>query len=258
MTIYIDKRNIDEIYENGEWNAIIIRENRITVKLKPFFKLEVLFTLIGVCILFVSCILYYTPDQLLGLLFSILTIVIVAPFLYLLVYLPIKTFKELELECRHGIFTINSKKVTEVFFFAVCDPDSHEFDKDKGDVGQFGFDGEWTKSGACPLVYVGFQFMLESKIIQMREILELNNLNEMKKIFEFLLSNKINFSYLHKKIRPNLKCLQSRFKNLENKFELEKIGSIEADVQGIKRYIRKEDKYPSDGILNKPINGKDS
>ena len=100
--------------------------------------------------------------------------------------------------------------------------------------------------------------MLESKIIQMREILELNNLNEMKKIFEFLLSNKINFSYLHKKIRPNLKCLQSRFKNLENKFELEKIDSFEADVQGIKRYIRKEDKYPSDGILNKPINGKDS
>ena len=249
MTIHIDKKNIDDIYEIGFWNAIFVRENRITVKLKPFFKMEVLFTLIGACILFVVGLLYYTSDQIFVLLCSIIFLVFIAPILYILVYIPIKTFKELELEWRNGVFSVNNKKVTDVCIFAVCDPDSHEFNKDNGDVGQFGFDSEWTESGACPLVYLGFQFKTESKLYQMRGVLGSNDLQELKTILNFLLSNKIYFSYQHKKIRPNLICLNSRFKNFENKFELDKIDSFEADVQGIKRYIRKEDKYPSDGVL---------
>jgi hypothetical protein len=249
MTIHIDKRNIDEIYDNSYWNAILVRENRITVKLKPFFKMEFLLALIGACFFFVVGILYFTSDQVLALICSIIILVFIAPILYLLLYIPIKTFKELELECRNGIFTINNKKVSDICIFAVCDPDYHEFNKDKGNVGQFGFDSEFTKSGACPLAYAGFQFKTESKLYQMMGVLDLNELQEMKKISDFLLTNNIYFTYQHKKIRPNLICLKSRFKNFENKFELEKIDSFEADVQGIKRYIRKEDKYPSDGIL---------
>jgi hypothetical protein len=252
MVIQIGKQDEDSFVHKGGWDAFIASENRIIVKAKPYYKIDAFRGLLLAGVIFVTVIEFVFPFKLLGLYFLIPMALFILAAIYITVFKPLKSFKGFEIEVRNGVLIANNENVLEVCMFAVCDPDDPDYARDKDGI--FGFDSKWTIGGNNPVVYIGFQFITNNECFYARGSLGPLNVMGMQVIFDFLIKHKIIFTYKYKEIRPQVLCIATQFKRFENEFDLDDIKQIETDVQSAKRYIRKEDKYPSDGVLNDQVN----
>lgn len=256
MVIQIGKLDEDSFVSNGGWDAFIASENRIVIKAKPYYKIDGFGGSLLAGAIFITAVEFFVHDKLINLIFLILIALFILALLYITVLKPLKSFKGFEIEFRNGALTVNNKIVSEVCIFAVCDPDDNDFDENQGFWGMFGFDGNGYTGGRPPSIKIGFQFKTNNEIFYARGNLESSGRKGMEVIFDFLLKNKIKISYKYKEIRDHLLCLRTEFNRFENEFDLDNIKQIETDVQGERRYIRKGDKYPSDGVLKDQINNK--
>jgi hypothetical protein len=257
VPIDIGNTDFESTFHNGGWDALCVSDHRVIIKSKPYYKMDAFRGLLLAGLIFVLAVEFFIHDIYKPYFLIPIALFILAA-IYISVFRPLKTFKGFEIEVYNGGLTVNNKNVSEVCMFAVCDPDDNSFVKNLGFWGMFGFESQ-SLSGRgkeCPTINIGFQFITKNEIFYARGNIGPFYVKGMQSIFDFLLKNKIKFTYKYKEIRPHLRVLSDQFKRFENEFDLDLIESFETDVQGAKRYIRKEDKYPSDGILYDQIKTK--